>query len=118
MARSPVSEHLPPVPPPIGRRRSNAGPRGAYADLLRRVHEIFGPLPVIDGAERAQIGSMRCVKGRIANTLQRERSVGSTRDVAGLRVTRRGLDFALMRKAKARGRVLDNADGERHPGSP
>ena len=50
MARSPVSEHLPPVPPPIGRRRSNAGPRGAYADLLRRVHEIFGPLPVIDGA--------------------------------------------------------------------
>jgi hypothetical protein len=51
VARSPVSEHLPPVPPPIGQRRSNAGPRGAQADLLRRVHEIFGPLPVIDASE-------------------------------------------------------------------
>ncbi len=46
-----MSEHLPPVPPPIGRRRSNAGPRGAHADLLQRVHEIFGPLPVIDASE-------------------------------------------------------------------
>ena len=45
------SEQLPPVPPPIGRRRSNAGPRGAHADLLQRVHEVFGPLPVIDASE-------------------------------------------------------------------
>ena len=51
LPRSPVSEHLPPVPPPIGQRRSNAGPRGAHADLLQRVHEIFGPLPVIDATE-------------------------------------------------------------------
>jgi hypothetical protein len=42
---------MPPVPPPIGQRRLNAGPRGAHADLLRRVHEIFGPLPVIDASE-------------------------------------------------------------------
>ena len=51
MARSPVSKHAPPVPPPIVQRRSNAGPRGAHADLLRRVHEIFGSLPLIDASE-------------------------------------------------------------------
>ena len=63
MARLPNTKRAPAsCPAPIGRRRSNAGPRGAYADLLLRVHEIFGPLPVIDGAEREQISSMRCVK--------------------------------------------------------
>ena len=35
----------------LAARRSNAGPRGAHADLLQRVHEIFGPLPVIDARE-------------------------------------------------------------------